>query len=75
MPMESIQVLDGFLIGLRPWLNMASVLSAPYVAIGTWTVRLRPLTGWAATYDQHTPYGQVAALVIVVDMNLQGYPV
>jgi len=56
----------GFLIGLRPWLNMAIVLTATYVAIGVWAVMLHGLSGWAATYNQYAPFGLVGALVLLV---------
>jgi uncharacterized membrane protein len=55
----------GFLIGLRPWMNMAIVLTATYVAIGVWAVMLHGLSGWAATYNQYAPFGLVGALIIL----------
>lgn len=55
----------GFLIGLRPWANMTIVLSATYVAIGTWALLLHGLSDWAAAYNQYAPFGLVAALVIL----------
>jgi hypothetical protein len=56
----------GFLIGLRPWTNVAIVLTATYVAIGVWAVMLHGLTGWAAAYNQYAPFGLVGALIILV---------
>lgn len=56
----------GFLIGLRPWVNIATVLSATYVAIGVWAMLLHGLSGWAATYNHYAPFGLVAAVLAVV---------
>jgi uncharacterized membrane protein len=56
----------GFLMGLRPWINITVVLGATYVAIATWAVLLHGLRGWAATYNQYAPFGLAAALVLIV---------
>jgi uncharacterized membrane protein len=56
----------GFLIGLRPWLNMVIVLSATYVAIGIWAILLHGLSDWAARYNQYAPFGVVGALIALV---------
>ncbi len=42
----------GFLIGLRPWVNLALVLTTAYVAIGLWALLLNELSAWAATFDR-----------------------
>ena len=56
----------GFLIGLRPWINMVVVLTATFVAIGVWAVLLHGLTGWAAAYNRYAPFALVLALALLV---------
>jgi len=55
----------GFLLGLRPWVNITVVLLGTYLAIGVWAVLLHGLTDWAATYNQYALFGVVGALAIV----------
>lgn len=56
----------GFLIGLRPWLNLVVVLSATYVAIGVWGLLLNELSDWAATVNRFAPFALVIAIVLIV---------
>lgn len=56
----------GFLIGLRPWVNLVVVLGATYAAIGVWGLLLNELSDWAATVDRFAPYALVAAIVLIV---------
>ena len=56
----------GFLIGLRPWVNIAVVLGATYVAIGVWALLLNELSAWAATVNQFAPYALVVAIAFIV---------
>ena len=56
----------GYLLGLRPWVNIAVVLSATFVAIGVWGLLLNELSSWAATYDRLAPFALVAAAVLIV---------
>jgi len=61
----------GFLIGLRPWVNLVVVLSATYIAIGMWALLLNELSAWAATVNQYAPWGLVIAIVLLAAaMNL-----
>lgn len=55
----------GFLIGLRPWVNVGIVLSATYVAIGVWALLLNEFNAWAATVNRFAPFALVAALVVI----------
>jgi uncharacterized membrane protein len=55
----------GFLIGLRPWVNLAVVLSATYVAIGAWGLLLNELSAWAATVNHYAPFALVAAIALI----------
>ena len=61
-----VGAIIGFLIGLRPWVNLAIVLSATYVAIGAWGLLLNELSDWAATVDRLAPYALVAAIALIV---------
>lgn len=56
----------GYLMGMRPWVNIAVVLSATFVAIGVWGLFLNELSSWAATYDRLAPFALVAAAVLIV---------
>ena len=46
----------GFLIGLRPWVNIVTVLGSTCVAIGVWALLLNELSAWAATANRSAPY-------------------
>lgn len=56
----------GFLIGLRPLINLTVVLVATYVAICVWGLLLNELSDWVANFNQFAPYALVAALVLIV---------
>ncbi|HNQ56767.1 MAG TPA: small multi-drug export protein [Candidatus Desulfobacillus denitrificans] len=56
----------GFLIGLRPWVNLAVVLCATYAAIGVWALLLNELSAWAATFHRLAPWALLAAIVLIV---------
>ena len=60
-----VGAIIGFLIGLRPWVNVAVVLSATYVAIGVWGLLLNELSVWAATVNQFAPYALFLAIVFI----------
>ncbi|MDP1863001.1 MAG: small multi-drug export protein [Thiobacillus sp.] len=60
-----VGAIIGFLIGLRPWVNVAVVLSATYVAIGVWGLLLNELNAWAATVNQFAPYALFLAIVFI----------
>jgi len=55
----------GFLIGLRPWVNLAIVLPTTYVAIGLWALLLNELSAWAATFDRLAPWALLLAIVLI----------
>jgi len=56
----------GYLLGMRPWVNIAVVLSATFVAIGVWGLLLNELNAWAAAYDRLAPFALVAAAALIV---------
>jgi uncharacterized membrane protein len=61
----------GFLIGLRPWVNITVVLTATYVAIGIWALLLNELSAWAATVNRFAPWALVLAIALIaVAMHL-----
>jgi hypothetical protein len=60
----------GYLLGIRPWVNIAVVLSATCIAIGLWGLLLNELSSWAATYNHLAPFGLVGAAALIV---LGGY--
>lgn len=56
----------GFLIGLRPWVNLVVVLASTYLAIGVWALLLNELSAWAGTVNRFAPYALVLAVVLIV---------
>ena len=60
-----VGAIIGFLIGLRPWVNLAVVLVSTYVAIGVWALLLNELNVWAATVNQFAPYTLFLAIVLI----------
>ena len=60
-----VGAIIGFLIGLRPWLNLAVVLVATYVAIGVWALLLNELNAWASAVNQYAPYALFVAIVLI----------
>ncbi len=68
-----VGAIIGFLIGLRPWVNLAVVLVATYVAIGVWALLLNELNVWASTVNQYAPYALFVAIVLIAAaMHLLG---
>ena len=66
-----VGAIIGFLIGLRPWVNIAVVLTATYVAIGVWALLLNELSAWAATVNRYAPWALVLAIALIaVAMHL-----
>ena len=55
----------GFLIGLRPWVNLAIVLLSTYFAISLWALLLNELSAWAATFDRLAPWALLVAIVLI----------
>lgn len=55
----------GFLIGLRPWVNVSVVLISTYLAIAVWALLLNELSAWAATVNQFAPYALVISVVLL----------
>lgn len=65
-----VGAIIGFLIGLRPWVNLVVVLSSTYIAIGIWALLLNELSDWAGTVNQFAPWALVIAIVLIaVAMN------
>jgi len=60
-----VGAIIGFLIGLRPWVNLAVVLVATYVAIGVWALLLNELNVWAATVNRFAPFALFVAIVLI----------
>jgi len=68
-----VGAIIGFLIGLRPWLNLVVVLGSTYVAIGVWGLLLNELSAWAATVNRFAPYALFLAIALIaVAMHLLG---
>jgi uncharacterized membrane protein len=68
-----VGAIVGFLIGLRPWVNLAVVLASTYVAIGVWGLLLNELSLWAATVNRFAPYALFIAIVLIAAaMHLLG---
>jgi hypothetical protein len=61
-----VGAIIGFLIGLRPWVNVVIVLISTYVAIGIWALLLNELSAWAATFNRLAPYALVVAIALIV---------
>ncbi len=60
-----VGAIIGFLIGLRPAVNLTAVLLSTYVAIGVWALLLNELSQWAAAYNHYAPFALVGALVLL----------
>ncbi|MBW8370000.1 MAG: small multi-drug export protein [Thiobacillus sp.] len=60
-----VGAIIGFLIGLRPWANLAVVLVSTYVAIGIWALLLNELNVWASTVNQFAPYALFLAVILI----------
>lgn len=56
----------GFLLGLRPWVNLAVVLSGTYIAITCWAIILRELHNRVAAYNPFAPMFLVVVVILVV---------
>jgi hypothetical protein len=68
-----VGAIIGFLIGLRPWVNLVVVLVSTYAAIGVWGLLLNELNVWAATVNRFAPFALVIAIVLIaVAMRLLG---
>jgi len=68
-----VGAIIGFLIGLRPWLNLGVVLGSTYIAIGVWALLLNELNDWAFAFNQYAPYALfLAILLIAVAMQWVG---
>jgi len=61
-----VGAIIGFLIGLRPWVNLVVVLGSTYIAIGIWALLLNELSAWAATVNRLLPWALVVAIVLLV---------
>lgn len=66
-----VGAIIGFLIGLRPWVNLTVVLVSTYLAIGVWGLLLNELNAWAITVNRFAPYVLFLAIVLIaVAMHL-----
>ena len=55
----------GFLIGLRPWVNLGVVLSGTYMAIVCWGILLRPLHAVLARAGHYLPFALVMLIFLI----------
>ena len=60
-----VGAIIGFLIGLRPWVNLAVVLVSTYIAIGVWALLLNELNTWASAVNQFAPYALFLAILLI----------
>ena len=60
-----VGAIIGFLIGLRPWVNLVVVLVSTYIAIGVWGLLLNELNVWASAVNQYAPYALFLAIVLI----------
>lgn len=68
-----VGAIIGFLIGLRPWVNLVVVLVSTYIAIGVWALLLNELNVWAATVNRFAPFALFLAIVLIAAaMHLLG---
>jgi uncharacterized membrane protein len=66
-----VGAIIGFLMGLRPWVNLAVVLVSTYIAIGVWGLLLNELNAWAVTVNRFVPYALfLAIMLIAISMHL-----
>jgi uncharacterized membrane protein len=66
-----VGAIIGFLIGLRPWVNLLVVLVSTYIAIAIWGLLLNELSDWAGQVNRFAPYALVLAIVLIaVAMHL-----
>jgi len=56
----------GFLIGLRPWLNMIVVLGGTYVAVLVWAFLLNEVHVWAAEFGSFVPLLMITGTLLVM---------
>lgn len=61
-----VGAIIGFMIGLRPWLNLVVVLISTYIAIGIWGLLLNELNAWASTVNRFAPYALFLAIVLII---------
>jgi uncharacterized membrane protein len=53
----------GFIIGLRPWANMAVVLSGTYIAILCWGIALQHIHDWLEAFGYYVPFAFVSLIL------------
>lgn len=64
-----VGAIIGYLIGLRPWVNLGVVLVSTYLAIGVWALLLNELSAWSATFNHYAPYALVLAIALIVTVT------
>jgi uncharacterized membrane protein len=60
-----VGAIIGFLIGLRPWVNLVVVLGSTTIAIGVWGLLLNELSVWAVTVNRFAPFALVLAIALI----------
>ena len=60
-----VGAIIGFMIGLRPLVNITVVLVSTHVAIAVWALLLNELSDWAATVNRFAPWAMVLAIVLI----------
>jgi uncharacterized membrane protein len=56
----------GFLLGLKPWLNLTIVLAGTYLAITCWAILLREIYDRIAMYSSFAPIILVVILILII---------
>lgn len=60
-----VGAIIGFLLGLRPLVNLFVVLTSTYIAIGLWALLLNELNDWASAFNQYAPYALFVAILLI----------
>ncbi len=61
----SMGAILGHLIGLRPRVNLAVVLTSTYAAIGVWAALLNRLSEAAAAYNRYALFAAIVVIAVV----------
>lgn len=55
----------GFLIGLRPWVNMAVVIIGTGLATVSWSLLVKQLEAWLASFGEYVPMLVVGVVLLI----------
>jgi len=56
----------GFLLGLRPWVNLTVVLTGTFLAIVSWAILLRKIHQLVVAYSPYAPVVLMATLIVIM---------